>query len=94
MMQPSRETNFATLEFPLPFADEWPKASTPVLAVRRIRGNSQPAAIAPEMPISTIAPTTSPCSPVALPSLPPSFSPTIDITKLMNPNRLTAKTIG
>ena len=62
---------------------------------RRSRpGNSQPIAIAPEMPISTIAPTTSPCSPAAVPSFPPSFSPIIDITKLMNPNRATAKTIG
>src|SRR6202034_3833480 len=56
--------------------------------------NSQPIAIAPEMPISTTAPTTSPCSPAAAPSFPPSFSPIIDITKLMSPNRVTAKTIG
>jgi len=46
------------------------------------------------MPISTIAPTTSPCSPAAVPSFPPSFSPMIDMMKLMSPNRVTAKTIG
>jgi Ca2+/H+ antiporter, TMEM165/GDT1 family len=57
-------------------------------------GYSQPAAIAPEMPISTTAPTTSPCSPAAVLSFPPNFSPTSDITKLMSPNRVTAKTIG
>src|SRR5580693_5183204 len=53
-------------------------------------GNSQPIDIAPETPIRTIAPTPSPCSPADLPSFPPSFSPIIDITKLMSPNRLTA----
>ena len=41
-----------------------------------------------------IAPTTSPCSPVALPSFPPNCSPIIDIMKLRSPNRVTAKTIG
>jgi len=35
---------------------------------------SQPSAIAPEMPISTMAPATSPCSPAAVPSFAPSFS--------------------
>jgi hypothetical protein len=57
-------------------------------------GNSQPIAIAPEMPISTIAPATSPCSPALVPSFPPSFSPVIDMTKLMSPNRATARAIG
>ena len=41
-----------------------------------------------------IAATTSPRSPVTVPSFAPSFSPIIDMTKLMAPNKVTAKTIG